>query len=451
MRLLLAAVAFFGSSACALADIRLASPFTDHMVLQRNANVPVWGWGDPGERIEILASWGPRVRATVGSDRTWSARIRTGSAGGPHTLKFEAENTIELKDVLLGEVWLCSGQSNMEWTVGQVVGKAPEALRDTNMPRVRLFQVPNKRAPEPQKTADARWVACSADSAKGFSAVGFFFAKHLLSQLGDVPIGLIQSDWGGTEAEVWLSAEAYRLIPGMPARTAPQWAAGELYNGMIAPLIPFAIKGALWYQGESNVGRAEQYRDLFTGLIKSWRADWMQGDFPFYFAQIAPWSGYRTGKSALLREAQLQTLSLKNTGMIVTTDITDNVDDIHPVNKWDVGRRFALLALNRLYGKNQVDSGPIFRSHKVEGDKIRVFFDPQESELVMQSFSLPGLEIAGEDGKWVMAQSRVDGNALIVYSQEVPKPVAVRYGWSDVPKPGLANAAGLPASPFRTK
>ena len=607
----------------ASAEVRVASLFTDHMVLQRGTAPPVWGWAKSGEQIEVKGSWGKSAKTIAGADGKWIVRIPTGrTAGGPHTLTVSGENTLTFQDVMLGEVWLLSGQSNMEWSVGQVIAKAPK-YQDTNAPNIRLFQVPNKRSSTPLENVDAKWLACTPETAKGFSAVGYFFARNVINGLGEpVPIGLIQSDWGGTEVEVWIREGALNELPGFPPRieanrrtTAtyqaeladwqkkvstmepgngafaspsfddsgwkniagpkpweeegmgeddgvawyrahfdlsltdlvgpvtielgdiddadqtyingklvgetkvwnakrkytipasalvqgnnvlavrvvdtgggggfrtpneiklsstrsipltnwktkqtlsyksnpppqpPRWPAGELYNGMIAPVIPYAIKGALWYQGESNVSRAFQYRTTFPFLIQSWRKDWGQGDFPFYFVQIAPFAGYGSGASAELREAQLMTLKLKNTGMAVATDITDNVNDIHPVNKWDVGHRLALLALNRVYGKKQVDSGPIYQSHKVEGNQIRIFFEPKNSRLVMEAFSLPGLMIAGEDKKFVMAQARVDGNSLIVYSSEVPKPVAVRYGWSDVPLPGLSNEAKLPASPFRT-
>lgn len=441
----------------AFAEVRVASPFTDHMVLQRGVSAPVWGWASPGEKIRVQGSWGSSVSTAAAANGKWMVRIPTGpAAGGPHTLTIAGNNTLKFQDVMLGEVWLCSGQSNMEWSIGQVLAKAPSDKKDFSASNIRFFQPPNRKAQTPQETVEAQWTVCTTETAPRFSASAFYFAKSLQSQLGaGVPIGLLQSDWGGTEVEVWVREASLAELAGFSERIALHktnkraWLAGELYNGMIAPLIPYAIKGALWYQGESNVSRAHQYRQSFPKLIENWRRDWGQGDFPFYFVQIAPWTGYGSGASAELREAQLMTLKVKNTGMVVATDITDDVRDIHPVNKWDIGHRFALLALNRVYGKKQIDSGPIYKSYKVEGNQIRVFFEPK-SRLVMESFSLPGLEIAGEDKKFVMAQARVDGDSLIVYSPEVPRPVAVRYGWSDVPMRGLSNEAKLPASPFRT-
>jgi sialate O-acetylesterase len=440
------------------AEVRVASVFTDHMVLQRGTAAPIWGWAKSGEKIEVKGSWGKSARTIAAANGRWVVRIPTGpGAGGPHTLTIQGDNTLTFQDVMLGEVWLCSGQSNMEWSIGQILAKAPSDKKDFSAPNIRFFQPPNKKAQTPQETVDAQWTVCTQESAPRFSAAAFYFAKSLQSQLGaGVPVGLLQSDWGGTEVEVWVREASLAELAGFPERIATHktnkraWLAGDLYNGMIAPLIPYAIKGALWYQGESNVSRAYQYRQAFPKMIENWRRDWGQGDFPFYFVQIAPWTGYGNGASAELREAQLMTLKVKNTGMVVATDITDDIRDIHPANKWEVGRRFALLALNRVYGKRQIDTGPTYAGYRVEGNRIRVFFEPKTSPLLMTVYPLSGLTIAGEDRKFVVAQSQVDGNSLIVYSNEVAKPVAVRYGWSDVPLPGFSNEARLPASPFRT-
>jgi sialate O-acetylesterase len=263
--------------------------------------------------------------------------------------------------------------------------------------------------------------------------------------------GLIRLQVGDHECKLsaWKTKVSVNLKDTNPPG-AQRWPAADLYNGMIAPLLPYAIKGALWYQGESNVGRAYQYRQSFPALIKNWREDFSNA-LPFYFVQIAPFTGYGGGgASAELREAQMMTLSLPRTGMVVTTDITDNYADIHPVNKWEVGRRLALLALNRTYGKRQIDSGPLYRSHKIEGPAIRVTFDSAGEHLEIRGQDLADLMIAGEDRKFVPAKCRIDKNAIVVWADGVSKPVAVRYGFGDAPKPGLFNSAGLPSSPFRT-
>jgi len=478
------------------ADIRLPAVISSNMVLQRDAEVPLWGWADPGEEIAVTTGWKATAMTKAGVDGKWSLRIKTPQAGGPHKLTFKGKNTITLEKVLSGEVWVCSGQSNMQFAM-RGSENAPANIAKADYPNIRLFSVARVIAAEPQDNCKGDWTICSPASVAGFSAVGYYFGKHLADEL-DVPIGLISSSWGGTLAEAWTRREVLEndkdLMPiverfeankanlpeaikkyekrlaawklksgkakakGEKAPRAPrkpsarnQNSPASLYNGMLAPIIPFAIKGAIWYQGESNVVRSYQYRKLFPAMITNWRTDWNQGDFPFYYVQIAPYK-YRKGRpSEELREAQMLTLLLKNTGMAVTMDIA-TVNNIHPPNKLDVGKRLALWALAKDYAKTDlVFSGPIYKSMKVEGDKIRVSFDYAAPGLqARDGKAITHMTIAGADKKFVEAGAVIDGNTLLVSSATVKKPISVRYGWSNTAVPNLENKAGLPASSFRT-
>ena len=456
----------------ARAELRLGTPFTDHAVLQRETRAPVWGWDDPGARITLTASWGAEASAVAGPDGRWTARLRTARAGGPHTLTIAGSRTVTLTNLLLGEVWLCSGQSNMEWSMGHhKVRDAAAEIAAADHPRLRLLQVPKVSAKEPAATANAAWRVCSPATVGDFSAVGYLFGRDLLREL-DVPIGLLQAAWGGTEIEAWIPREGLAGEPSLAAHLDPDAAAacdaakkaagsnepghrpGFLYNGMVAPLAPYALRGAIWYQGESNTRRSIQYRKAFPLMISEWRRVWDRGDFPFYFVQIAPFSGYASWKpaasSAELREAQLLTYRrTRQTGMVVVSDITDDVRDIHPLNKQDVGARLARWALAEDYGRRVVPSGPLYRDAKVEGSRMRVRFDFGEG-LTARGGPLREFEIAGADRVFVPAQAEVDGRTVVVWADGVTQPHAVRLGWSEAPQPNLFNAAGLPASPFRT-
>jgi len=387
----------------------------------------------------------------------WEVILEPVAAGGPHELIIAGTNKIQLSNILVGEVWIGSGQSNMQWDVQRSMNPEEE-IAAANWPKIRLFTVTRTIAQAPQEDCDGTWKVCSPETIADFSAVLYFFGRKLHQELG-VPVGLINSSWGGTVAEAWTSREALEGDPDFQPileRAAtfnpknPNQAA-VLFNGMIHPLLPLRIRGVIWYQGESNVSRAAQYQKLFPVLIQDWRKRWGMGELPFYFVQLAPFR-YKNAdprNCAELREAQRLTLSLPNTGMAVTTDIGD-VNDIHPRNKQEVGRRLALWALAKTYGQDVVYSGPLYRAAKIEGNRIRIEFDHVDGGLVAKGGELTHFQIAGADGEYRLASAVIDGETVVVHSPEVTQPVAVRFGWSDDAEPNLFNAAGLPASPFRT-
>jgi len=425
------------------------------MVLQQKMPVPIWGWADPGEKVTVTLG-DAKATATAGQDGKWMVKLEPMAAGGPHAMTVAGANTIALKDVLVGEVWVCSGQSNMQMSV-RASNDAEKEIAAADYPNIRLFTVARKIAEQPVDDCQGSWVACSPETVPNFSAVGYFFGRKLHKDL-DVPVGLINSSWGGTLAEAWTSHEGllvdddFKPILQRAEKFEPKNPnqASNLYDGMLHPLIPFAIRGAIWYQGESNVSRAAQYAKLFPAMIADWRKHWGEGDFPFLYVQLAP---YRYGNQdprncAELWEAQLKTLSVPNTGMAVITDI-GNVKNIHPRNKQDVGKRLALWALANTYGKDVVYSGPLYESMKVEGNKIRLQFKHVDGGLVARGGKLTNFTIAGKDGEFVPAEAEIDGESIVVHSSAVDRPVAVRFGWRDDAEPNLFNKAGLPASPFR--
>jgi sialate O-acetylesterase len=630
------------------ADVTLPAVFGDHMVLQQRSTATVWGWAEPGEKVTVKGSWQMfgGVSATAGKDGSWRVRLKTPGAGGPHTVSIKGSNEIVLNDILIGEVWVCSGQSNMEWTMEMLnTEDNRKAAAEADFPRIRLFNVKRVFDRQPQSDCQGQWQVCTPETVKRFSAVGFYFGRELNEKL-NVPVGLINTSWGGTPAETWASAEAlrahgdfdaaldrlaeperfaqadkeeferqlgaweqklaevdpgtkenwqdaglddadwktmelpslwkdtelatvdgvvwFRRVTNLPpswaradlelnlgsiddvdtvwvngvklgttagwekprtyripksalrvgpnviavrvvdtgieggfggseedmrigppgadakasatvARTwkykvgyagtvpaAPQTAAEKrlnqntpsaLYNAMIHPLIPFRIAGAIWYQGESNRDRAIQYRTLFPAMIKDWRSRWGQGDFPFYYVQIAPYNYGNSDDplSGFLCEAQMMTLkAAPNVGMAVTMDIGDK-DNIHPTNKADVGKRLSLWALANTYKqRNIVYSGPLYKTMKVERDTIRLSFDHLGGGLVARGGPLVGFEIAGIDQKFVPAKAEIDGKTVVVSSSQAPNPVAVRYGFKNWTLTNLFNAEGLPASSFRT-
>lgn len=481
------------------AEVRLANLFQDHMVLQQGQKVAVWGTAAPGERVTVSLA-GKQASALAGEDGRWRVELGPLAAGGPFEMRVEGQNALTLQDVLVGEVWVCSGQSNMAWPVERAANPEQE-ISQANYPLIRFFTVRQKVAQEPQSEVEGTWEVCSPQTVGHFSAVGYFFARELHRTLG-VPVGMINSSWGGTPAEAWTSRPALEADPALrpilenwervlanypqalqryqerlkqwgeeaakakaegravPPRPQPPlgpghpWTPGGLFNGMIAPLTPFAIRGVIWYQGESNAGRAYQYRRLFPTLIQDWRRAWGRGDFPFLFVQLANFMKTLPEPSesawAELREAQSMALSLPKTGMAVAIDIGE-ADDIHPKNKQEVGRRLALAALAIAYGKDVVYSGPLYESMSIEGNRIRLRFKHVDGGLVAKDGEgLKGFAIAGEDRKFVWAEARIEGDTVVVSSPQVPNPVAVRYAWADNPVCNLYNRAGLPASPFRT-
>jgi sialate O-acetylesterase len=428
------------------------------MVLQRDREAAVWGWADAGAEVHVVVD-GKTVEATADQDGKWRAAVAPHEAGGPHTLVVEAgADRAQVDDVYFGEVWVASGQSNMQWSVRQSA-HADEEISAAQFPLVRMFSVPREPAAEPQTDTKGKWEAASPETVAEFSAVGYYFARELHRELG-VPVGILHTSWGGTLCEAWTSREAlaandeFQPILGRVDQTQDlQHRAAHLFNGMIAPLIPYSVRGAIWYQGESNVGRAEQYASLFPAMIADWRGRWNQGDFPFLFVQLAPFR-YGNADPELLAElwdAQLKTLrSVPHSGMVVTTDIA-TTGDIHPPNKQDVGKRLALWALGQVYGKEDVTySGPIYKSHEAEGEAIRIAFDHSSGLASRDGGELKDFTIAGEDHKFVPATARVEGDEIVVSSPDVKRPLAVRFAWYDTAEPNLVNSSGLPASPFRT-
>ncbi len=625
----------------AAADVVLPKVIGDHMVLQRNADAAIWGWAVPGERVRVRGSWMAEDRAVEANpDGRWLVRLPTPDAGGPHTVTITGENTITLNDVLIGEVWICGGQSNMEWPIRAISpDDAKITIAEANDPMIRLFEVRRQVSLQPRADCEAGlWGPMTSERAPESSAVAYFFAKELREKLG-VPVGLIESNWGGTRVEAWMSPgaldpfseyagtlETVRLSAGDPGNrstmietlterwwegldkngpqswTLPggfddsgwetmelpatlsgnglenfdgvvrfrktvdlptgwvgkpvtltlgpiddyddvwfngrhigsthgdnQWAAvrkyevpGEvvrggkntiavrildtagpggingsagqmnvqredmlvtiagdwkyqvgqkasdlpprptglnvgpntptaLYHGMITPLLPFTAKGAIWYQGESNVGNAARYAELFPAMIQDWRRAFRNDDLSFYFVQIAPFNyGNDTGNAARLRDSQRTTLALEGTGMAVTMDI-GNPRDIHPRNKRDVGDRLARWALAKDYGQTDVVySGPLFSSAVVKGNSVVVSFDHVNGGLVSRGGSLTHFTIAGADKKFVAANAVIEGDTIVVSSPDVEAPIAVRYGWGAADEPNLFNGAGLPASSFKT-
>jgi len=476
------------------AEVKLPGLFSDNMVLQQNASVPVWGWADDGEPVTVL--FRGKKATTTAKNGKWMVRIGSFKAGGPDELSISGKNTVVLKNVLVGEVWICSGQSNMEWPLSKAFEPQNDIATSAN-PRIRLLTVPKLKADEPVPDVKASWQECNPETTPNFSAVGYYFGRAL-QRARKVPVGLIHTSWGGSPAEVWMRQRVLETNPeykksileGYAAamkkyqeasakfeaeraepknQTAdkkppekPFWKPAELYNGMMAPLLPYAIKGAIWYQGESNAGRAYQYRTLFPDMIRNWRQDWGQGEFTFLAVELAPWDKNKKrpveeitaapGESdwAELREAQrLATKVLPKVGLAVITDVGDK-DDIHPTRKEPVGTRLALAARAIAYREKVVYSGPTYKSRKLIGDRIILSFDHVGKGLETRDGELKGFSIAGADRKFVWAKAKIQGDKVVVSSPEVPKPAAVRYGWADYPVVNLWNKDGLPASPFRT-
>ncbi len=444
------------------AQVELPSLFKNNMVLQQQFEAPVWGWAEPGTKVVIKPGWtDQKVSVITDKDGKWTTKVSTPVAGGPYTLGIN-EHTIE--NVMIGEVWICSGQSNMQWALTQSE-KWQEELKYANEPDIRLFYVARENSDTPNKHVYGKWVECDSTTAKTFSAVAYYFGKELYRNL-QIPIGLIHVSWGGSSAEAWINKQVlassangqYYLgtyerdirnaSPGALPRN--HRSPSSLYNGMLKPLIPFGIKGAIWYQGESNRPRPDIYDDIMEMLIANWRDEWGQGDFPFYFVQIAPYiySDYDMG--AFLRDAQRKTLRVPNTGMAVTMDI-GNPRNIHPTNKVEVGRRLALWAMAKDYGQSKlVYSGPLFKSVEFKGDKAIVSFDHTGGGLMSVGKPVTHFEIAGSDRKFYSAEAVIKGNKVIVNSVFVPEPLAVRFAFHNTDEPNLFNKEGLPASSFRT-
>jgi len=497
----------------AFAEVRLPKLFNSHMVMQQEKPIVVWGWANPNETVKVeLATSSTETQANTTGE--WKVTLPAMKAGGPYILKVGGSSNVQFDDVMLGEVWLCSGQSNMEMGIG-MCDNAKEEIAAADYAGIRLLMVPNKWTPEPQSdttesASEGTWKLCSPKTVSeggwsGFSAAAYYFGRELHKQLG-VTVGLIDTTWGGTRIESWTPPEGFAQVPTLAheyelvqladARTelhrqrldqtlneTEQWLASSrqalaqktnapkmptyppellpphdlqnataLYNGMIHPLCPFAIRGAIWYQGESNLSVCKLYLERMKALIAGWRKIWNEGDFPFYFVQIAPYNyggnGERMGE---FWEAQAEAQTIPNVGMAVITDI-GALKDIHPKNKQEVGRRLALLALAKTYGRDKVaSSGPTFKNMKVEGNKLRIDFDNVAGGLASRDHELlTWFELMDADeGGFVKAEAQIDGSSIVLSSPEVKHPVAMRFAWNMLAEPNLMNSAGLPAGAFR--
>jgi sialate O-acetylesterase len=442
----------------AIADVRLPSIIGSHMVLQQNSKVKIWGWSAPAESITITVGWDTTTYVTKGSrGATWIAEINTPKAGGPFIIKIKGTNEIVLEDVMIGEVWVCSGQSNMEWSADQGLQQSNEEAPNAKNKNIRFFYVPKSTSFTPQDNVSARWVVCNPEDMLHFSAIGYFFGKQVNAST-NYPVGLINSNWGGTPAEVWTPADVVSNDPALrdAATKIPpfDWwpnKSGEAYNAMIYPLTNYAIAGVLWYQGESNVDTYYGYKQLMVSMIESWRKAW-EKEFSFYFVQIAPYAYSDTHiKGALLREAQTALSSHPKTGMVVISDLVDNVNDIHPNMKKEVAARLAAYALAETYGMNVgAYKSPVYKTHTIEKAAIRIHFDHVPVALVSKGGAPNDFYIAGADGVFLPATARVEGKTVIVYNLSIKEPKHVRFGFTNTAMPNLFSAEGLPVNLFRT-
>ncbi len=439
-----------------MANISLPNCFSDNMVLQRNATVKIWGWANPKEEVTIVPSWNEKeYKITADNTANWILSIPTPTEGGPYTISLKGYNQLTLKNILIGEVWLCSGQSNMEMSASWGILNGEEEVKKANYPSIRFFNVEKSTATSPQNNLTGKWLECSPETMKYNSALAYFFAQRFQQELKNVPVGLIISAWGGTPAEVWIPEKtiqnnttllqaAQKLTPSEYGPIEP----GRTFNAMIHPLIGYTIAGTLWYQGESNVG-STVYDQTFAALINSWRQLWKY-DFPFYFVQIAP---YQNGDDHFcgvqVRDFQRQTLQLPNTAMVVTSDIS-TTDDIHPKDKKSVGFRLANLALSNLYRTNsQLVNGPLFKEIKIEKNKVNVYFEYNDG-LYFKDPKKTQFEIAGDDSVFYPAKATIKNNIVILVSDNVKKPLKVRFAWGNAMQSQLFNSANLPASSFLT-
>lgn len=465
------AALLFGGALSAQAAITLPAIISDNMVLEQNTEVRLWGKGNPGEKVTVTSSWNDAsVTAVTGQDGRWSLYFPTSQASSKeNTLTFKGDNnTVLVSNILLGEVWLCTGQSNMQYPVGEHKDKfrwmtgmydSEEVLKEAYNPEIRLFKVPYNLQPTTVfDDCEGSWVIATPRTVTEFSAIGYLFGKQLNQEL-KLPVGLILAAKGDTHVESWLRKEVMTNNPfyndvyaefGVHNKknNRPHKIPSGLWNGMIHPILGYTVKGNIFYQGCANDQRFEKYQQAFTDLIYDWRKQWNQLDMPFYFVQIAP---YRT-MSPGIREQQLKTLKsgLKNLDMVVTTDVGDSLD-IHPRNKKVPAERLARIALAKLYGKDITYSGPIYRDAEFKGKKVTINFDHTEGGLkTSDGEPLKGFFIAGENQKFYPAKAEIVGNTVVVSSPEVRKPVAVRYGFDYFFRVNLANGDGLPASPFRT-
>jgi sialate O-acetylesterase len=439
------------------AQIRLPALFTNNLVLQQKSEASVWGWGDPGSEIRVTGNWGnDTVKTMVSNDAKWLVKLKTPGAGGPYRLFILGNDKVVLENVMIGEVWICSGQSNMEWSADSRINNAEEEIKNANFTDIRLFHVKKAASENRQENCFASWEVCSPATMHSFSAIGYFFGRHLYQNL-NIPIGIINVSWGGTPAEVWVKKELVERDPLLNEYAGRlkeyNWwpkKPGTVYNAMIAPLIPFSIAGVIWYQGEGNAETSESYGKLFETLIENWRNDFGKA-FSFYYVQIAPFAYGPQSKAAYIREAQLQSMEIPRTGMVVVSDLVDNIRDIHPRNKQDVGKRLANWALAETYGvKGLTYRHPVYESMKVEKNKIRITFANADNGLIARGDDLTCFEIAAADKTFYPARTKIERNTVLVWAKDVKIPVAVRFSFSNDDIGNLFSQEGLPAVPFRT-
>lgn len=461
-RILFAFCLLFILSLSVHGQIRLASLFKDHMVLQQNSEVNIWGWASPGSKFRIVGEWNLKDTVVVSVDNwgRWRTQLRTIQAGGPYEVRFLETGTASmvLKDVMLGEVWLCGGQSNMEWTYNHKLGNPEKEIPAANYPDIRIFTVDKVASAHQQDFCNGRWEACTPDVMKRSSAVAYFYARQLQKQL-NVPVGVIVSCWGGTNAETWLEESIVKADSDLhkasclhqPTAWWP-YESGVCYNAMIHPLVPFTLAGFIWYQGEANVGKGifSVYDKLMRKLIDCWRKDFGK-DLPFYFVQIAPFNYNKGSYAYLLREQQARTALYPHTGMIVISDLLDgNVHNIHPLNKWDVGDRLANLVLTHTYHREGLPHlYPRFAEMEVKGKRAYLSFHDSPG-IEIRGKKIQGLQVAGDDSVFIDAEAKVEDGRLVVWSKKVKRIKAVRYAFTNTAIGNLFSTEGLPVIPFRT-
>jgi sialate O-acetylesterase len=442
---------------CTSAAILLPNVLSDNMVLQQQSRANLWGWCDPGEHVVVTTSWDQKTDSVIGSrDGNWKLSVLTPTAGGPYTISIKGQNAIVLKNILIGEVWVCSGQSNMEmcenWVLPDVKAELPTCFNNN----IRFFHVPRTTSAAPQDNCPGDWTNCDSITLKQFSAVAYFFGKKLNKAL-NVPIGLIEVAWGGTNAEDWTPAtliEGDEQLKAAEAKEKPAsgwpYRSGSCYNGMIAPITNFTLAGALWYQGESNTVAPLTYERLLTTMIASWRQAWAL-PLPFYLVQIAPFKYGVPYEGAAIREQEARVTRVQNTGMVVISDLVTDTSDIHPKNKHDVGLRLANWALADTYHRQGINyKSPAFQSMETKGDKAIITCSDAPTGLMLNGKNAGELLVAGDDKIFWPAQARIEGNKLIVSAAAVKKPVAVRYQFDNAGIGNIFGKEGLPLAPFRT-
>ncbi|NOW97994.1 sialate O-acetylesterase [Mucilaginibacter sp. SG564] len=440
------------------ADIRLPAVLSNNMVLQQQSRIKLWGWGEPYEKITVTTSWDNKTypETKPNGNANWALDINTPVAGGPYTIAIKARNTIVLSNIMIGEVWVCSGQSNMEMSGNWGLQDIKEAYKIAGNTNIRFFHIPKATARVPQDDCHAQWAVCDSNSLRSFSAVAYFFGRNLNSKL-NVPIGLVEAAWSGSSAEVWtpdsvinndnvLKQAATKIVANDQCPNV----AGYAYNAMIAPVKDFNVAGVIWYQGENNTINAGTYQHLFTAMIDAWRRAFSK-NIPFYFVQVAPFKYQLSNVGALMRESQTESMKHPNTGMVVITDLVADVNNVHPANKHDVGLRLANWALAETYHQSSIRyKNPIFKSINIYKEKAVISFDDADSGLKIKGDSLTEITIAGTDRIFYPAKALVKKNILMVWSPMVKQPIAVRYGFSNTAIGNLFSKDGLPAGPFRT-